>query len=480
VQLAGAQIRSAPMLPPGTPTEVTPEGVIVQQGPTKPVSALPIPPVAKIGSHTEGRSQVTYVDPKWVPNPNKPNEQPVMITADKDWWSGEFVIDGAELFQAFSKAFDVKKIEAVYPDATPFFQTSLVDVQLVRQEIGAGNKVVKEEVVKPLANQPVTVRPPFPAPDADQAVFNTYLNVVTQNPIELQSPPFYEVLAGDPWMEPGEATDLVLTQLKEANKETRKQLKEQKRLEAQQRQASAAAARGARVGVRGVGNAPLSDEVGDMMEMPENPGIRMPPPRVATPAPARPGARALPGRPGARQTVPVTPVVLGPGKFAVTDVLGPIRIIAHDDTVEPGKRYRYKLRYKLFNPIYRGTAAAPELTKVFSLDAKDSAWTSTYTIRPKVEFFLASAGKNGAVFDTFTFKDGVMKKNSTSTLQPGDAVGGTGWSLVDAGGSGDKAYALLMDDLGLVVRREPRADKESDRYEELLFEAAQPPVAVNQ
>jgi len=142
VQLARYQIRSAPMNPPGAPTELGPNGEVKLAGPTKPVDALPVPPAAHVGSHTEGRSQVTYDDPKWQPNPNKPTEQPPQITADKDWWSGEFIIDGDELYKAFAKAFDVKKIEAVYPDATPFFQTALVDVQLVRQEIGAGNKVV--------------------------------------------------------------------------------------------------------------------------------------------------------------------------------------------------------------------------------------------------------------------------------------------------------------------------------------------------
>src|SRR5205814_5227573 len=93
-------------------------------------------------------------------------------------------------------------------------------------EIGAGNKVVKEEVIHPLDNQPPTIRPPFPAADADPTVFGDYLNTVTKNPIELQSPPFYPVIAGDPWMEPGEATDLLLADLKKANKEQRKQQKE--------------------------------------------------------------------------------------------------------------------------------------------------------------------------------------------------------------------------------------------------------------
>jgi hypothetical protein len=202
------------------------------------------------------------------------------------------------------------------------------------------------------------------------------------------------------------------------------------------------------------------------------------------PTPTVPGARprpsGVPARPGNRVVAPITPVVLGAGKFPISEGMGPIRIIAHDDTVQPGKTYRYKLRYKLFNPVYRGTAAAPELTKIFALNAPDSAWSKTFTMRPKVEFFLAAAGRDKASFDTFQFKDGQVRKSSLTNLAAGDAIGGTGWSLVDAGGTGDKAYALLMDENGQVVRREPKTDKESDRYDELTFEANPPAVGATQ
>jgi hypothetical protein len=484
VQLAKYQIRSTPMVPDTDATFAT--GDNVPKPGEKPVTMLPTPPAAKVGSHTEGRSQVQYEDPAWQPKPGKLNDQPALITADKDWWSGEFIINGDELYQAFAKAFDVKRIEAVYPDATPFFQTALVDVQLVRQEIVGGNKVVKEEVVKPLDNQPPTVRPPYPAPDADPTAFGNYLNTVTQNPIELQSPPFYQVVAGDPWMEPGEQTDALLTQMKDANKEQRKQLKEQQRQQLVSKQQAAQAARGARAAALAGGVGPE----GDMEEAAMDPTLRggtgfRGRPAYVPPTPVLPGMRprpgAIPGRPGVKAAVPVNPMVLGAGKFTVSEGMGPIRIIAHDDTVESGKTYRYKLRYRLFNPVYRGTAAAPELTKVFALESpKESPWTKTFTMRPKVEFFLAAAGRDKASFDTFQFKDGQVRKSSLSNLVAGDAIGGTGWSLVDAGGTGDKAFALLMDENGQVVRREPKTDKDSDRYDELNFEATTPQVGAMQ
>ena len=128
IQLAKYQIRSTPMVPDNTYMPGPDQAPVARNI----VTELPVPPAAKVGSHTEGRSQVVYDDPKWVPNPNKPNDQPQQITMDKDWWSGEFIIDGDELYKAFAKAFDVKRIEAVYPTADPFYQTALVDVQLVR------------------------------------------------------------------------------------------------------------------------------------------------------------------------------------------------------------------------------------------------------------------------------------------------------------------------------------------------------------
>ena len=487
VQLAKYQIRSTPMVPEALPGGEAPEGTQVADT-GKPVKELPKPPAAKVGSHTEGRSQVTYQDPAWQPTPGKANDIPAEITADKDWWSGEFIIDGGELYKAFAKAFDVKRIEAVYLDATPFFQTALVDVQLVRQEIVGGNKVVKEEVVKQLANQPVTVRPPYPAPDADPTVFGNYLNTVTQNQVELQMPPFYQVIAGDPWMEPGEATDALLTQMRDANKEQRKQMKEQQRQQLLAKQQQAAQARGARVAAVGGGIQPEGDMEEGMMDpaFRGGTGFRGRPAYTPPPTPLAPGARPrtpLPGRPGAARGAvipPAGPVVLTSGKFQVSDGMGPIRIIAHDDTVQPGKTYRYKLRYKLFNPVYRGNAAAPELTKTFALSATDSPWTKTFTMRPKVEFFLAAAGRDKASFDTFQFVNGQVRKSTLTNLTSGDAIGGTGWSLVDAGGTGDKAYALMMDENGQVVRREPKTDKESDRYDELNFEANPPAVGAAQ
>jgi hypothetical protein len=72
-----------------------------------------------------------------------------------------------------------------------------------------------------------------------------------------------------------------------------------------------------------------------------------------------------------------------------------------------------------------------------------------------------------------------MKKN-TIDAAPGDAIGETGWSMVDVRGSGRKAYLMVMDETGQINRLEPEKAKESVRYQDLLdeIEFANPQVGL--
>jgi hypothetical protein len=205
---------------------------------------------------------------------------------------------------------------------------------------------------------------------------------------------------------------------------------------------------------------------------PQFPNRAAVPPRIP-----RPGAVGAAARPP--EGVP-----LAAGRNNNVQMLANIEIIAHDDTVEPGKTYRYKLRYRLLNPIWRQPRIAPaELVGEFAISAPDSAWTDAVTMRPKVEFFLAGTpGNDTAPFDVFEWKDGQLKKR-TLKAQPGDAIGETGWNLVDVRGSGAKAYALVMDENGQVSRRNPGSDADNVRYQDLQDEveaAANPQVGMRQ
>jgi hypothetical protein len=173
---------------------------------------------------------------------------------------------------------------------------------------------------------------------------------------------------------------------------------------------------------------------------------------------------------GARQPQQQGGQPLGAGKNNDVRMLADIDVIAHDDTVEPGKTYRYKVRYKLYNPIYkRPRVAPPELSAQYALVSVDSAWTKPVTMRPKVEFFLASINNDRGQFDVFEWEKGQMKKN-TIQAAAGDAIGETGWSMVDVRGSGRKAYLMVMDESGQIVRRDPEKEKDNVRYQDLLDE----------
>src|SRR3954471_14489820 len=69
--LAGNQINSIHTDPGivGNDTFASPET-------GRPIDKLPILPAARPGAHTEGRSQVSWINPNWVPPAHRPNEQP--------------------------------------------------------------------------------------------------------------------------------------------------------------------------------------------------------------------------------------------------------------------------------------------------------------------------------------------------------------------------------------------------------------------
>lgn len=465
-QLAGTQIRWRPTDDMGFDKNGVRKD---QEGGVGPVTKLPVPPAPKTGSDLSGRSTVTFQDPNWEPRFNRQNDQPEMIEADKDWWSGQFTISGEALAKAFIEAFDEKKIDELGLDSTRFMQTAVIDVELVRQQILPGPTYGKEEVVKPL--QIALERPPFPRKDAKDGEIREYIKWSTENPNELIFPPFYDVLSGDPWMPPGEQTDQFIAQSRTLSKEARQAASEQKRQEARNR---AQLQQQRRPQPRGRGGNQAMDE---MMEMEEF-GGQIPQRQPFRPLMPIPGRRA----PAGQRPMVAAPAMaggMGPGLFPVIE-MPDLEIIAHDDTVAAGKTYRYKLRYRILNPVHTSRAAAPELAKEFAITSPFSAWTKPVTIRSKVEFFLTSISGERLKFDVFQWKEGAMKK-SQLTASAGDAIGDTGWTVVDARGSGRKAYGLVVDEIGVIDRRSPSTDTISNRYLDLLDEVeyANPRVGLN-
>jgi hypothetical protein len=160
------------------------------------------------------------------------------------------------------------------------------------------------------------------------------------------------------------------------------------------------------------------------------------------------------------------------GKFDVTKLSTDLRILGHDDTVVPGRTYRYKVRYTLYNSIFGiGNFAQPaSLATQFYLASPVSVATGPITIPTRLRFFLASVFKNQVVFDVFTWNKGHWVKSRSKEISPGDAIPGTDWSVLDVRddlhGNGER-YALLINIDGTVERHEVKTDSESPDFEQL-------------
>lgn len=131
------------------------------------------------------------------------------------------------------------------------------------------------------------------------------------------------------------------------------------------------------------------------------------------------------------------------GTFNPTELDSDIFVWFHDDTVQPGKTYRYKMSYRIRNPLHgmEKVAEKPEAAKVFAISSPESDWSDAIKVDPISRFFVASGVSSGSTsvrMDVFKWQDGKwhMKQFVTS---PGDMIGlvddkidyQTGWTLAD-------------------------------------------------
>ncbi|MGB7159567.1 MAG: hypothetical protein WBD40_15985, partial [Tepidisphaeraceae bacterium] len=187
--------------------------------------------------------------------------------------------------------------------------------------------------------------------------------------------------------------------------------------------------------------------------------------------------------PGAPAPVPGAPVVQPPE----------IEVWAHDDTVEPGKSYRYKMRYYIKNPLWQQVALVKQraVADQFAIESAFSDWGSTVDVPPLTNFFIAGGvigGRGRIRFELFTYKGGVQHSMSQE-FGPGDEITGknanadfaTGHTLVDlrSDPKSRDSVVYLTNDKGDTVVRSPKVDTNSALYKKLKEEvkAAQPPVA---
>ena len=190
--------------------------------------------------------------------------------------------------------------------------------------------------------------------------------------------------------------------------------------------------------------------------------------------PAGEDSEAYPGAVPQPQTIyPFPTEEFDPTKFV--EVMG----WAHDATVQPGKTYRYKVVYKLKNPIFLtgNVAKNPQLAEQFQIVSKESEWTEEVIIPNATNFYLAQPPRpDWARFEIFVWKNG-QQQSKTFEVAPGDPIGkvdgaidySTGWSLVDVRedprSNGDR-YVIVMDPNGSLVKRDFKVDREDADYKQ--------------
>ena len=490
--------------PGGNPTQPPQPGDEVVAG--EKLKALPVLPQPQDPLTKHGRSVVMIPVVGQAPPPPPAPGQPVEGGEDMDWVTQLFTIDMAALAKAFEAAGATSPPLPNPPGATTLF----LEVEMERQVMQPDGTWSEPEVVPKLetwrVNQPP---PPFPAPDADRGVQAAYLGWATANTPDILQPLFYTTVPdrGDSWTKPGEQivvenvfnpaahvggkgnlTDLQWKQVLQYRQEQYKLNQEQKRT-AQPRQRRQPA-----------GGAPEMME-GDMMNYAPRPPARRPPPRQAY-DPAMPpdmmpemmgedmmmypygtgyGAAAV------QQGLPQPGTDYPQGEFIPNDPQAPwrdkkVETWCHDANVEPGKTYRYRVRYKVKNPIFAAPnfAADPALAEEFAIVSPYSEWTSPTKIPELVNFFVAtskSPNANTVRFDVFTWDQG-QTKQSTFTVGPGDLIGGvregidflTKWTVVDFREDprqNDWQIMLVNNEDGSIAVRSFKADQTDALYKGL-------------
>lgn len=492
---------------PGQPIP-TPQGPGPGPTPTGPtagkVDVLPPIIAAAWDAGNNGRSVVLMPDPaKKRKRDEAANNAPVqtvdMIQKDKDWVTEAFTIDVDKLGKEWKKVFG--KFEDLPPNV---YETQIVYVQLIREEKQPNGEWGNRTTVPPLAMHEV---PPFPDQNDKQKVLE-FREWVTQHPDLVTQPPFYQVAenGGDQWAPPGDETAAVQTAAPATPAATPKAPRYPGGYGPYGRPGGypgypggyggrpggygpagyggrpggygPAGYGGPRGGQRGRGAGYSGSDPGRPPA-----GYGYPPGAYGRPGgypypgmypggPGMyPGGPGMYGRPGGYPGYPpgaTGGTSAGPGSFNVLNVTEPLKVWAHDDTVEAGKTYRYAIVYYLRNPLFEtfNIAANEKLSDQFAIKSPMSNWSSGVKVTAKVNFFLAGVTKDAVKFEVFTWAKGNWKSKVIQRA-PGDLIPDTTWTVVDQRKEGNDPYVLLVNQGGQIQRRDYQTDRKSPLYQQL-------------
>lgn len=484
------------------------------------VSALPTAP-APTNIRIDARRASVNLAPPDPANLNNPGAPPVAGSqqlADIDYVSVAFDVSMKDIAAEFQKT----KIPAA-------LMTSFLEVQLVRQEKNDNGEWGEEKVVEKLKNseQP-------PAPDAkNRNAVQGYIAWAEQNQPAVVQPKFYEIVKGEQWILPGEKPVVVagaggqwaprpanenevrqgfdpanpppdMTNAEKRAKyiyEQEKKRREQAEKNRNKPQPTPGGGRGGLPGMPGGGAGGMGEGGGFSNPAPapggfitfqvgaaggdfpdgRAPGAYPPgfppggfPPGEFPGMPGYPGGQAQPSGPLPCPTTAFDPRVLN---------IDPVTGWAHDGSVQPGKTYRYKIRYSLKNPVFgaKGIANPPALADGHAIVSKDSEWSPEVSIGERAYYYVTRTNVNNgtAIFEVYTFGNGQWNV-SNFTAAAGDAVGAkkdevdytTGYTVVDVRSERNDQVVVLADAEGNLRRRSLRSDSADQQRDKLKQQIA--------
>lgn len=334
---------------------------------------------------------------------------------DRLWVTEAFTVSKADLDAVFAKA-GIPKTQS----------TLFLRVEVTREELLPGPAWGNPKTIDPLAMHQVPV---FPQGGVANAEF-AYLQWANANAQTVLAPSFYPHAAGDQWFAPGQAnpnqvTVPVVLPPQPVPQAPKVPVRPNPRTTPRRPGGGATGAPPDRLGA--IDAKPVFAQVAPLLGDPAGDVVPAP-----TPAGVGQAAGAVP--PG---------TIVPAGAFAPSDLTGDIFFWIHDDTVEPGKTYRYRADYRIKNPMFLQIKAVAKqgLAQQFSLVSPQSDWSTPVSIHDTTRFFVAAGvgpGVTAIKVNIYHWKGGKWNLKAF-TISPGDQIGTldnavdyrTGWSLVD-------------------------------------------------
>ena len=157
------------------------------------------------------------------------------------------------------------------------------------------------------------------------------------------------------------------------------------------------------------------------------------------------------------------------GEIVPANLSQDILVWAHDDTVQPGAVYRYRIVYYMKNPVL-GLENIADKSIIDTLEVKSppSDWSTPVTVPQVTKFWFARAGTN-ALADIYHWENGGWTRKQNVPINPGDRVADSEWTVVDVhnGSREREKYVILTNDNGEIVRRFPNSDRNNDEKKAL-------------